>query len=227
MATNRPTGRTVGAVIVILISFSLLSHHVSFLRPSLLQISPTPLKDQLPERPGSGLSLGHLVPAFNIKTDDDIESINANFHPRSTPVNSTSAHRQVKRVESLSYADAVCKGRLLWANVQNAFNGQRAPGRDFGQAEFDEAWSIMPTEGRPSPVGQHWDAALRDFVRNPPLGIDVVGPESRSRKFPTQSKRFFNDAGRPVDVSLSLLHITPPRAYAEFPTRLPPRGTMT
>lgn len=226
MATNRLTGRTVGAVIAILISISLLSRHVSFLRPSLLQISPTPLKDQSSERLGSGLSLGHLVSAFNIKTDDDIESINANSHPWSSPINSTSTHRRVKRVETLSYADAVCKGRLIWANVQSAFNGQRAPGRDFGQAEFDEAWSLMPTEGRPSPVGQHWDAAFRDFVRNPPPDLDVLAPERRFRKFPTQSKRFFNNAGQPVEVSLSVAHITP-RAYAEFPTRLPPKGTMT
>lgn len=209
MATNRLTGRTVGAVIAILISISLLSRHVSFLRPSLLQSSPTLLKDHSSERLGSGLSLGHLESAFNIKTDDDVESISAALHPRTSPVISTSAHRRVKRVGTLSYADAVCKGRLLWANVQSAFNGQRAPGREFGQAEFDEAWSLMPTEGRPSPVGQHWEAAFRDFVANPPPGLDVADPERRFRKFPTQSKRFFNNAGQPVNVWLSVAHIPP------------------
>ncbi|KAL8759753.1 MAG: hypothetical protein Q9199_000559 [Rusavskia elegans] len=194
MATNRLSYCTVGAVVAFLISISLLSRHLSFLQPLFLQISQTPLKDQSSKYLGSGLSLDELETAFNINTADDFGGITAHFGPRSHPINSTSSgHRLVKRVEVLSYAYAVCKGRLLWADIQSAFNGQRPPGSQFGQIEFDEAWALNPEPNQGLPAGGHWDDAFRSFAYN-----QVPGPQFILRRVAVQSKTFKNIAGRQV-----------------------------
>lgn len=152
------------------------------------------MKDQSSKYLGSSLSLDDLESAFNINTADDFGSITAQFGPRSYPINSTpSGHRLVKRVEVLSYACAVCKGRLLWANIQSAFNGQRPPGSQFGQVEFDEAWALNPEPNQGLPADGHWDDAFRGFAFN-----QVPGQQFIFLRVAVQSKAFKNIAGRQV-----------------------------
>ncbi|KAL8819075.1 MAG: hypothetical protein Q9223_002411 [Gallowayella weberi] len=111
-----------------------------------------------------------------------------------TPIkNHTSGHRRDKPVLVMSYDYAVCKGRVLWSNIQAAFNGQRPPGRQFGQADFDSSWTLVP-EPSPLPNGGHWENPFKSFSA---AAAAPVGPSVRGLAA-NQDKTFKNVAGRPV-----------------------------
>ncbi|KAL8852113.1 MAG: hypothetical protein Q9221_003043 [Calogaya cf. arnoldii] len=92
----------------------------------------------------------------------------------------------------MSYGYAVCKGRLVWAQVQIAFNGQRPPGAQYGKAEFEEAWALNPEPNQELPTGGHWDNVFRDLANRVPDRQNIL------RRVAVQSKPFKNNAGRQV-----------------------------
>ncbi|KAL8986969.1 MAG: hypothetical protein Q9169_008741, partial [Polycauliona sp. 2 TL-2023] len=185
--------RIMGAVVAFLISVFLLAHHISFCHPSFLQTSSTSFTEESFGYPRSPPALNKLDSVSNTNIRDVAESIVVQNDPRNYPVNSSTEHRLAKRVDVLSYPYAVCKGRLLWNQIQNAFNGQRPPGPQFGRAEFDEAWSLNPEPNQGLPAGGHWDNAFKSFSDNV-----LPDPEFIFRRVAVQSKPFKNLAGRQV-----------------------------
>lgn len=70
------------------------------------------------------------------------------------------SHLIQKRIRELNYKDAVCKGKKLYGLIQDAFDGKRAPGRDFGQADVDNGWT---RQGTPRQIAKAWDPPLQEI----------------------------------------------------------------
>ncbi|KAI4241192.1 MAG: hypothetical protein L6R40_004728 [Gallowayella cf. fulva] len=187
--------RTVGAVIVILLSIYLLSSHVALLQSAPLHTSSVPSEHHPVTFATHPRSLLELESAFNINAGDDVGRLAAEFgHHVNSTTNPTSLHLFSKR-DVLSYAYAVCKGRSLWDQIERTYNGQRPLGRVWTQADFDNAWTAHVEQAEytlpRSPDGGHWDEAFRSFGYGQlPEVHNIYGLQAR------QDKRFLSNDGR-------------------------------
>lgn len=51
------------------------------------------------------------------------------------------SHAIEKRARTLTFADAVCKGRKLYGQIQDAFEGKHPSGYEFGQKDIVNGWT--------------------------------------------------------------------------------------
>ncbi|KAL8673683.1 MAG: hypothetical protein Q9168_001898 [Polycauliona sp. 1 TL-2023] len=173
-------------VATVLITVFLIAQHLSCFKGTWfgregfwLQVSENSPKEERFGSPRGPLVFNELETKSNTNTDDILNPITAQVALTEHHVNSSSGHGHAKRVDVMSYPYAVCKGRLMWTQIQNAFNGQRPPGAQFGQADFDDAWALNPEP--------------ESFSFN-----QLPDPQLIFRRVAVQSKAFKNLAGRQV-----------------------------
>ncbi|KAL8677766.1 MAG: hypothetical protein Q9224_007161, partial [Gallowayella concinna] len=175
--------RNLGVVVIILISAFLVLQSPLFHS----EVRPRELHS-------SKLSSVELDSVLDVRTQDDFVSLAARSSHEDSPVkNYTSGHRHDKRVLVMSYDFAVCKGTVLWNDIQAAFNGQRPPGQQFGRDDFDSSWTLAPDSGQ-LPTGGHWENPFKSFT----TAGAVPGGPSISGRAANQDKSFKNVAGRQV-----------------------------
>ncbi|KAL8735788.1 MAG: hypothetical protein Q9166_000652 [cf. Caloplaca sp. 2 TL-2023] len=189
---------TVAAALAFLISILLLS------RGSLF-----PLREGHSIKHASNrLSLSELENTFNVGSNDDVRDIAVRIGGHDNTVYNTSLSL-LKREKVLNYAYAVCKGAVLWADVQRAFNGQHPPGQQFSHKDFKDSWTLSSWAGQ-LPNGGRWEDAFRSFA--PAYAPNSI-PPANSIKYllSAQDKMFRNTAGRkvvtPTKASYNIIYV--------------------
>ncbi|KAL8889341.1 MAG: hypothetical protein Q9215_003370 [Flavoplaca cf. flavocitrina] len=111
-------------------------------------------------------------------------------------LNFTTEHRHVKR--AINYHEAVCKGGELWNMIQEAFEGRRPPGPNFGPNELSNGWTESPISGGLGGLPPGWDPAFATFS-----GVGGRAPaESQIKNLLTsQDKPFRNAQGTQVQLA--------------------------
>lgn len=111
-----------------------------------------------------------------------------------------------KRARTLTFNTAVCTGRKLYYQViQDALDGSRAPGKEYGEDGIKNGWTREPLT-RLIPIG--FEEAFKAIGKNvfPDIGERIPTFEETSGVNLIQDKAFINSAGKKQDVSELSLH---------------------
>ncbi|KAL9629697.1 MAG: hypothetical protein Q9204_005129 [Flavoplaca sp. TL-2023a] len=130
--------------------------------------------------------------ALNI-TSEGTRTVALLFGQHDQPLKFTTEHRHVKR--AINYQEAVCKGGELWDMIQEAFEGRRPPGPNFGPNELSNGWTESPMSGGLGGLPPGWDPAFAAFSG----GGGRAPSESQIKNLLTsQDKPFRNAQGTQV-----------------------------
>ena len=133
--------------------------------------------------------------ALNI-TSEGTRAVALLFGQPDQALNFTTEHRHVKR--AINYQEAVCKGGELWNMIQEAFEGRRPPGPNFGSSELSNGWTESSMSGGLGGLPPGWDPAFTTFSG----GGGRAPAESQIQNLLTsQDKPFRNAQGTQVQVS--------------------------
>ncbi|KAL8711188.1 MAG: hypothetical protein Q9220_004333 [cf. Caloplaca sp. 1 TL-2023] len=181
MAASKRQLHVFGACLAALILGLLLAYNLS-----ILHLSPEYVKHYVKHGRSSQLlqTSNRSVFAGNPNIAVPFGRPDLTSHGRST-------FRAVKRAPSvLTFNTAVCKGNLLWQQVQRAFDGQVPAGRDFGSKDFSNGWTLQTLAGSLPPG---WDDAFKSIGNGrPPNSNDIYNFNV------VQDKDFLNSRGRMV-----------------------------
>lgn len=107
-----------------------------------------------------------------------------------------------KRARTLTYNQAVCKGRNLYNNViLRAFNGQGTGAKEYGENDINNGWTKEPLT-RLIPIGL--EEAFKSIGKNifPAIGERIPTFEETKGMNLVQDKDFTNSAGKKQKVGL-------------------------
>ncbi|KAI4172110.1 MAG: hypothetical protein LQ343_003758 [Gyalolechia ehrenbergii] len=104
------------------------------------------------------------------------------------------SHIIQKRARTLSYHDAVCKGRLLSGQILEVHEGKRTPGREFGVSDIQNGWSRQEF---PRPIPATFDEPFKAIGRTlPNIGERIPETSETHLVDLVQDKPFRNSAGK-------------------------------
>lgn len=108
------------------------------------------------------------------------------------------SHIIQKRARTLSYHDAVCKGRLLSGQILEVHEGKRTPGREFGVSDIQNGWSRQEF---PRPIPATFDEPFKAIGRTlPNIGERIPETSETHLVDLVQDKPFRNSAGKKQNV---------------------------
>lgn len=138
--------------------------------------------------------------AFDQSLNSHAKRIALPFGHHDVATNFTSLPRSVQRATKLNYQYAACKGEKLWKQIQDAFDGQHPPGRQFGSNDFANGWTLTPVTGGLGGLPAGWDNAFRTFAG---ANNQVPNPNAISNLNLFQDQAFLNSQGNLVQVGWS------------------------
>ncbi|KAL8978920.1 MAG: hypothetical protein Q9177_006273 [Variospora cf. flavescens] len=104
------------------------------------------------------------------------------------------SHITRKRARTLSYHDAVCKGQKLIGQIQEVFEGKRAPGREYGPDDIQNGWS---RQGLPRGIPDTFDEPFMAIGKTlPNIGERIPETSETYVVDLVQDQPFRNSAGK-------------------------------
>ncbi|KAI4279924.1 MAG: hypothetical protein L6R38_004864 [Xanthoria sp. 2 TBL-2021] len=158
--------------------------------------------------------------ALNI-TSDGTRTVARLFGQQDQKLKLTSQHHLFER--ALAYQYAVCKGGDLWDMVQEAFDGRRPAGHNFGPNDLANGWTETPITGGLGGLPPGWDAAFATF---PTMSGKAPTAAEIHNLYTVQDKPFRNSQGdqiqNPTGASYQQYYVPSHNAmlakYVESPT---------
>lgn len=118
------------------------------------------------------------------------------------------SHTTQKRARTLNYHDAVCKGQKLIGQIQEVFEGKRAPGREYGPDDIQNGWS---RQGLPRGIPDAFDEPFMAIGKTlPNIGERIPETSETYVVDLVQDQPFRNSAGKKQKVT---------RTDGSFPTK--------